>query len=214
MSSSPQAIASYVAYQCTWWAAKLLDYVQPGWGNADEWAANAARAGFSVTNTPTVGSIADWSGALPGSGGAGHVAEVTGIVPGGFTVVEGNFSNPGQLDTRTVTGAGLNDLIGFIQPPGGAMGSSIPAWFTALFPNLTAAQSAWSTIQAQGGLSLPGLPNPLGSTAAAISGIPTTVGHGLADAIGVGVEDVKTFAERQVIALSVATVVLIVLFVR
>jgi hypothetical protein len=213
---SLQSLATYTLYQCTWWAAKLADWVQPGWGNADQWAESAARAGFNVTQTPTPGSIAVWSGALPGSGGFGHVAEVTGLVPGGFTVAEGNFTTPNQPDTRTVTGAGLNDLIGFIQPPGGGM-SSNPIDNLPVVGGLV-----------QSGLVAPGLDTVFGAGQSAvaqgqaglatigtgIASIPVTVGHGLADALGVGIEDVKTFAQRQVIALAVAAVVLVVLFVR
>lgn len=48
--------------------------------------------------------------------------------------------------------------------------------------------------------------------AGAIAGIPTQIGHGLADAIGAGVTDVGVFFRRQAVALFVAVVVLIVIF--
>lgn len=63
----------------------------------------------------------------------------------------------------------------------------------------------------QGG-GLPSFPNPVGDVAGAVAGIPTTIGHGLADAIGAGVTDVGVFFRRQAVALFVAAVVLFVLF--
>lgn len=59
------------------------------------------------------------------------------------------------------------------------------------------------------GAQVPALADPLGLNSAV-----STAGHGLADALGVGVHDVQTFAQRQVIALGVAAVVLVVLFDR
>lgn len=48
----------------------------------------------------------------------------------------------------------------------------------------------------------------------AIASVPITIGHGIADAVGVGVHDATVFAQRQIIALAVAAVVLLVLFLR
>ena len=48
----------------------------------------------------------------------------------------------------------------------------------------------------------------------ALSPAVTQIGHGLADALGVGVTDVGLFFQRQIVALAVAAVVLLVLFNR
>lgn len=216
---SATALASYTLYACTWYVARALDWVQPGWGNADEWADRAARAGYKVTSTPTVGSIAVWGGGLPGSGGFGHVAEVTGLVPGGFTVFEGNFTTPNQPDTRTVSGSGLQHLIGFIQPPGGGgntnqnpidqipvLGGLVQAGLVA--PGLDTLVGA--------GQKAAGLPDDVAGGLAAlgqsIQNVPTVIGHGLAGAVAAAKDNTVAFAFNQLPAIAVSAVVLLVLF--
>ncbi|GCE03744.1 CHAP domain-containing protein [Dictyobacter aurantiacus] len=70
---------------CVWWAWEqwhLLGYDLPmNWGNAADWAINAARSGFTVGTTPRVGSIAVFPVAdgVWASSAAGHVAFVTSV---------------------------------------------------------------------------------------------------------------------------------------
>lgn len=70
----------------------------PGWGNANSWDTNAVKSGYTVNQTPTVGSIAQWEG------GFGHVAFVTAINPDGSVNVEqynkagtGHFSRQSRV---------------------------------------------------------------------------------------------------------------------
>ena len=115
--------ASYVVGQCTAFVANTFAWIPGNLCNADTWFGNAQKAGLSTTSTPTVGSVATWN-AGPGTSPFGHVAVVTGIIPGGFSVIEQNFSGgPGVTDARNVTGTGLQGLQGFILPPGGVAGS-------------------------------------------------------------------------------------------
>ncbi|GLV57042.1 hypothetical protein KDH_38800 [Dictyobacter sp. S3.2.2.5] len=70
---------------CVWWAWEqwhLLGYDLPiNWGNAADWATNAARSGFTVGTTPRVGSIAVFPVAdgTWAASAAGHVAFVTSV---------------------------------------------------------------------------------------------------------------------------------------
>jgi len=215
---SAAALASYTLYQCTWYVAKALDWVRPGWGDADQWAARARAAGFEVTSTPSVGSIAVWSGDLPGSGGHGHVAEVTGLVPGGFTVYEGNFTTPNQPDTRTVTGGALQHLIGFIQPPGGGATSQNPVDQIPVLGGLVRAGVVAPGLDtlvgtAQQASSLPDdVAGGLAALGNSIQSVPTVIGHGLAGALTAAKDNTVAFAFNQLPAIAVAAVVLLVLF--
>lgn len=64
---------------CTWWAWKSAKEIWgvslPKWGNASSWAKNAKRAGYTVSFTPEVNTIA-----VSTRGKNGHVAWVTRIV--------------------------------------------------------------------------------------------------------------------------------------
>ena len=65
---------------CTYWAwqrwLEVYGVELPRWGNAGEWAGNAAAAGFVVSNVPVMGSIVvTWESPL------GHVAFVEAIDP-------------------------------------------------------------------------------------------------------------------------------------
>ncbi|HVI60867.1 MAG TPA: LysM peptidoglycan-binding domain-containing protein [Candidatus Saccharimonadales bacterium] len=61
---------------CTWYVATQIP-VPANWGNASTWAYYAARSGWHVSSTPTVGAIAQKGG------GEGHVAIVTAVHPDG-----------------------------------------------------------------------------------------------------------------------------------
>jgi surface antigen len=73
----------------------------PGWGNANQWATAAAKAGYRVDQTPAVGTIAVWESYY------GHVAYVTAVNPDGSVNVEqynkagtGEFSRQSRVHAR------------------------------------------------------------------------------------------------------------------
>jgi surface antigen len=100
---------SFVPGQCTWGIASRLPITWSG--NANEWAVNAQAQGIEVTNTPTVGSIAQTSG----DSYLGHVALVESLNPdGSFVVWEMNGANgPFTTDERTTTTAEFPNFILF-----------------------------------------------------------------------------------------------------
>jgi surface antigen len=100
---------------CTWYVATQRTVT---WGgNADQWWANAAAAGYPEGQAPEVSSIVVWGPDVSGeSYGYGHVAYVEAVEPGKFEVSEMNFDAPGggwdRVDYRWVMdGAGY---LGFI----------------------------------------------------------------------------------------------------
>ncbi|MHB1526257.1 MAG: CHAP domain-containing protein [Candidatus Dormibacteria bacterium] len=104
---------------CTWYVATQRKVT---WGgNAYQWWANAAAAGYSEGQAPKVGSIVVWGQDVPGySYSYGHVAYVQAVQGNQFEVSEMNFSAPGggwdRVDYRWVTaGAGY---LGFIYGAG------------------------------------------------------------------------------------------------
>ncbi len=106
---------SFAFGDCTWYVATQRAVT---WGgNADQWWANAAAAGYLEGQTPKVGSIVVWGPNVPGeSYGYGHVAYVEAVQGNRFEVSEMNFGVPGggwdRVDYRWVTnGAGY---LGFI----------------------------------------------------------------------------------------------------
>ncbi len=111
---------SFAYGDCTWYVATQRKVT---WGgNADQWWANAAAAGYLEGQTPEVGSIVVWGPDVPGeSYGYGHVAYVEAVQGNQFEVSEMNFSGvPGggwdRVDYRWVPdGAGY---LGFIYGPG------------------------------------------------------------------------------------------------
>ncbi|NNM97863.1 MAG: CHAP domain-containing protein [Candidatus Dormibacteraeota bacterium] len=106
---------SFAYGDCTWYVATQRKVT---WGgNAYQWWANAAAAGYAEGQTPQVGSIVVWGQDVPGySYGYGHVAYVQAVQGNQFEVSEMNFSAPGggwdRVDYRWVAdGAGY---LGFI----------------------------------------------------------------------------------------------------
>lgn len=76
-------------------------------GNANTWGTNAQAIGFTVNNTPAVGSVA-WSNA----GNAGHVAWVASVnADGTVTVEEYNEYNNGTYSSRTVAASSFTGYI-------------------------------------------------------------------------------------------------------
>lgn len=110
---------SFAYGDCTWYVATQRKVT---WGgNAYQWWANAAAAGYAEGHTPQVGSIVVWGQNVSGySYGYGHVAYVQAVQGNQFEVSEMNFSAPGggwdRVDYRWVAdGAGY---LGFIYGQG------------------------------------------------------------------------------------------------
>lgn len=119
------AVLSYAAGECTRGVASLLNWVQPGWGNAADWLTNASKAGYATSSTPVPGSIAVWGAYAPGTtGSAGHVAVVDSVnQQGQVTVTEMNdYGVPGggwnKYDITQLSAYSQSGIKGYILPPG------------------------------------------------------------------------------------------------
>lgn len=79
--------------QCTWWAQyKRQDENLTRMGNAQYWAGGAAARGYHVGTVPRAGATVVFQPGVQGAGGAGHVAHVEAVYPGGwFLISEMNF---------------------------------------------------------------------------------------------------------------------------
>ena len=107
-------ITSYPHGECTWGAKALAPWAGDYWGNGGQWAASARSAGFTVNDTPKVGSIACWT-----DGGYGHVAVVVAVESKGrIQVKESNYNGNryvsnfrGWFDPRYVQGT-----VSYIHP--------------------------------------------------------------------------------------------------
>ncbi|RRG18690.1 CHAP domain-containing protein [Weissella viridescens] len=99
---------TYPAGQCTWFVKNAAPWVGNNWGNATNWSASAAAAGFSVSGTPKVGSVAVFGAGVGGADPVyGHVAMVDAVNPDGtITISEGNYAGM-AYHTRTISTAGL-----------------------------------------------------------------------------------------------------------
>ena len=100
--------------QCTWWAQdKRRDENLTHMGNAQFWAAGARARGYQVSSTPRAGATVVFQPGVQGAGGAGHVAHVEKVYPGGwFLISEMNFywngGGWGRVDYRLAhTGWGV-----------------------------------------------------------------------------------------------------------
>ena len=93
----------YTAGQCTYYIFDKKmedgDPISSTWGNANQWASNAAADGHTVNNTPKEGSI------LQSSAGAfGHVAYVENVnSDGSIEVSEMNYQGEGVVSSRTIS---------------------------------------------------------------------------------------------------------------
>lgn len=106
---------SYDFGQCTAGACALAPWVEDGWGNAGDWAAAAAAAGFGETLVPTVGAIVVYR---PSSlySSFGHVAYVDQVFSlWSYLVTEMNYAAWDQYDQRV---SNMQDVAAFILPPG------------------------------------------------------------------------------------------------
>lgn len=85
-------------------------------GNAVQWKANLAKAGFVTDSTPKVGAIAWWDAfvTVPSTitGEAGHVGVVAAVNPDGTVVIEEYNFTPWRYGTRTIP---ASDVTGFIH---------------------------------------------------------------------------------------------------
>lgn len=104
---------AYAWGQCTWYVKMVAPWAGNNWGNGGQWGASAAAEGYTVNNTPSVGSIVVVAGGQNFGGwvaapGYGHVAYVVGVSGNSITVQQGGmgFSNPAGPNTQTVSGAG------------------------------------------------------------------------------------------------------------
>jgi len=97
--------------ECTWYVASLRPVTW--WGDAWQWAGEAAAQGAPEGMTPRVGAIVVWGRGNGYSSDAGHVAYVAAVQsPTSFTVNEGNFISLGLVDQRQV--GTLQDVEAFI----------------------------------------------------------------------------------------------------
>lgn len=105
---------SYPWGQCTWGVKVLAPWVGDYWGNAAQWTASAAAAGFRTGTAPVAGSVVVWN-----DGGYGHVAYVTDVREDGMIqVLEANHG--GSADAADPRGIG--NYRGWFNPQG-IMGS-------------------------------------------------------------------------------------------
>lgn len=115
---------SYYYGECTFGCCQSAAWVQDGWGNAGDWASNAAASGFQLTNIPTQGAVVIYA---PGDGYSrfGHCALVTDVGVGDqFLVHEMNFAAWNEYDDRW---SSSYDVLAFILPPGVSPGFGGPA---------------------------------------------------------------------------------------
>lgn len=101
---------SYPWGQCTWGVKVLAPWVGNYWGNAAQWTASAASAGFRTSSAPVAGSVVVWN-----DGGYGHVAYVTDVREDGMIqVLEANYG--GSADAADPRGIG--NYRGWFNPKG------------------------------------------------------------------------------------------------
>ena len=101
---------SYPWGQCTWGVKVLAPWVGNYWGNAAQWTASAASAGFRTGSAPVAGSVIVWN-----DGGYGHVAYVTDVRDDGMIkILESNYG--GSADAADPRGIG--NYRGWFHPTG------------------------------------------------------------------------------------------------
>lgn len=93
---------SYAWGNCTYWAFAMRYWakkpISTTWGNANTWDDNAARDGYVVDHTPSVGAVMQTD-----DGGLGHVAYVIEVNPedGKWKISEMNAPHLNVVSTRT-----------------------------------------------------------------------------------------------------------------
>lgn len=86
--------------ECTSWAAR--NHPVSWTGNASRWLSAAAVAGVPISVAPSVGAIVVYAAAAPYDTQFGHVAVVTDVNLGTYTVSEMNSTGHGVVDARTI----------------------------------------------------------------------------------------------------------------
>lgn len=104
LAATPVEASSFPYGQCTYWAAEMRpDIGSLTWGNASDWAREAAVEGLPVGTQPRPGAIAVFRPWTYDADGYGHVAYVVRVAWGGwFQVSEMNFPWLGGVDYRWV----------------------------------------------------------------------------------------------------------------
>lgn len=92
MGSHPN---SYAPANCTWGASSMEPQIPQSWGNANNWANAARESGYTVSDVPIVGAIAQTS-----RGAFGHVAIVTEVHGDTIQIEEMNYDDAGGVRSR------------------------------------------------------------------------------------------------------------------
>lgn len=95
-------INNYTPGNCTALVASMIQ-VPSDWGNARNWAYNARAQGWTVSDTPVVGAIAQTT-----VGYYGHVAIVKQIDGGFVYVIEENYQGLGVISYRWAPSSGFS----------------------------------------------------------------------------------------------------------
>lgn len=89
-SKQDSSTNTYPVGQCTWGVKQVATWASNWWGNAGDWAANAASQGYVIGTQAEVGAIVCWTD--PDS--YGYVAYVTAVnASGQIQVSESNYGN-------------------------------------------------------------------------------------------------------------------------
>jgi hypothetical protein len=96
-----------------------------GWGDASNWKDEAINDGYTVDNTPAVGSVAWWS--------SNHVAWVKTVSGGNITIEEYNYGFPltGEYNTRTIAATNPTKYIHFQDTDAPSAYVEAPSMYTA-----------------------------------------------------------------------------------
>ncbi len=130
--------------ECTWYCAHDRWWVRGGWGNATDWAGNAARDGLQLTMVPTLGAVVDYA-AGNGYSTFGHVAVVRQVYGSdSFLVSEMNYVAWDEVDERV---SNLHDVEAFILPPGVQPGGGGPPPGGGGSGAVDAALLEWASLQ-------------------------------------------------------------------
>lgn len=206
-----------------WWDAfpitQRFGASEPGYGSGTETGTDYGTPLHTVITSPFAGVVQS-AGYFPWGG----EVDVAVAVPGQPKIKDQTVIHldqisvkPGQKVTAgSVLGVSGGQLSGGAHPVSSAY-SSGPHTELDFFSGKPFASTSYDPTQilegvGAGGVSFPNPLQPVSDVAGAISGIPTTIGHGLADAVGAGVTDVGVWFRRQAVAFFVAAVVLYVLF--
>lgn len=135
---------SYDYGECTRGACQEEPWVPDGLGNANQWLARARALGYLISDVPTIDAIAVFNDARLYDPTYGHVAAVRAVYSyTDFAVREMNYTAFNRFDARDANRTGL---LGFIIPPGVAVGSPGPQPGVVL-PADQQLSAAWASVQ-------------------------------------------------------------------